>query len=265
MGRHLSPRRGFGGGGSARYRRRVPPIRLVLVPGTRFNTAVWEPYRALLPGIDVVAVDLPGHGTRAGEAFTTDAARAVIEAAVAAREPGQRVVVAGHSLGGYMAMLWAQRTETPPDALVLFGASADPSSRWAGLYRGFARLLPVVGAERMARALNALMRALGARGPFAAALPDGTAYAALPAAWSAVITECGPHLLEDLDCPVLLANGRYDQMRAHVGRYAAAARRPYVVTIPGATHLFPVTHPEHVAEVLRTGIRLARHGRPPVH
>ena len=236
----------------------VVPVRLVLVPGTRFSTALWEPYRALLPDVEVVSVDLPGHGARAGEPFSTAAARAVIEQAVAGRAPGQRVVVAGHSLGGYVALLWAHDAESPPDALVLMGASADPSSRWSVLYRGFARLLPLVGADRMARGLNALMRILGARGAYASALPDGTAYAALPAAWTAVITECRPQLLADLACPVVLANGRYDQMRAHVGRYAAHCRRPFVVTVPGATHLFPVTHPEQVADVLRTAVRLAR-------
>lgn len=48
------------------------------------------------------------------------------------------------------------------------------------LYRGFARLLPYVGNERMARGINALMRALGARGAYAESLPDGSAYDALP-------------------------------------------------------------------------------------
>ena len=234
------------------------PVRLVLVPGTRFSAELWEPYRALLPGVDVVPVDLPGHGARLGEEFTTEAAVATVADAVAGRAPGQRVVVAGHSLGGYMALLYAAGAATPPDALVLLGTTGDPTSRWALLYRGFARALPYVGPDRMARVLNAIMRLLGARGEYAGSLPDGSGYGALPAAWGSVMTECGPHLLEGVSCPVVLANGQYDQMRAHVRRYADRCAQGYVVTIPGATHLFPVTHPERVAEILRNGVRLAQ-------
>lgn len=234
------------------------PVRLVLVPGTRFSAEVWEPYRALLPDVDVVPVDLPGHGARLGERFTTEAAVATVADAVAGRAPGQRVVVAGHSLGGYMALLYAAGAAISPDALVLLGTTGDPTSRWAVLYRGFARALPHVGPDRMARVLNAIMRLLGARGEHAAFLPDGSGYAALPAAWGSVMTECGPHLLEGLNCPVVLANGQYDQMRAHVRRYADRCAEAYVVTIPGATHLFPVTHPRQVADILRTGVRLAQ-------
>lgn len=234
-----------------------PRPRLVLVHGTRMNAAQWEPYRALLPDVEVVTVDLPGHGARVGEEFTADAAVATLEEAVGGTAPGQVVALAGHSLGGYMAMLYAARHPDALDILVLLGATADPRGPLTGVYRGFARLLPMVGAERMARVVNAVMRGLGARGQFAAALPDGSAYAALPAAWEVVMGGCGPALLAEVMCPVVMVNGGLDQMRLHVRRYAAAARDPHVVTIPRATHLMPSTHPQQVADVLRRAVGLA--------
>lgn len=235
------------------------PVRLVLVPGTRFSTTLWEPYRALLPEVELVPVDLPGHGARVGDAFTTEAALGIIGRAVADRAPSQRVVVAGHSLGGYMAMLYAARAAEPLDALVLMGATADPASRAGSfLFRGFARVVPLVGFGRLAWVMNLVMRVLGARGAYASLLPDGSAYAALGAAWTAVMADCRPALLENVRCPVVLANGQFDQMRTHVRRYAAHCQEAYVVTIPGATHLFPVTHPQRVAEILRFGVRLAQ-------
>ncbi len=134
-----------------------------------------------------------------------------------------------------------------------------PGTRFsATLWEPYRELLPVVGGARMADALNALMRVLGARGAYASSLPDASAYAVLPAAWAAVMAECGPQLLAGVECPVVLANGQFDQMRAHVRRFADRCRQVEVVTIPGATHLFPVTHPRQVAEVLREGVRLAR-------
>ncbi|MFK5634713.1 alpha/beta fold hydrolase [Ornithinimicrobium sp. LYQ103] len=240
-----------------------PRPRLVLVHGTRMNAAQWEPYRPLLPGVELVAVDLPGHGSRVGEEFTADAAVATLEVAVDGRAPGQPVVLAGHSLGGYMAMLYAARHPDVLDVLVLLGATADPRGPLTGVYRGFARAVPLVGAERMARAFNAVMRGLGARGEFADALPDGSAYAALPAAWEVVMGECGPALLADVECPVVMVNGGLDQMRLHVRRFAAAAREPYVVTIPGATHLMPSTHPEQVAGALLRAVGLAEERAAP--
>lgn len=224
--------------------------RLVLVHGTRMDARQWEPYRRLLPGVEMVPVDLPGHGSRLGERFTTDAAVAVIAEAVEGAGPGRRVVLAGHSLGGYMATVYAARRPGHLARLVLVGATADPASRLSGLYRGFARVLPRVGAERMARAANRLMRWLGARGETAAALPGGEAYAALPDAWQAVMDDCGPQLLGEVDCPVLIVNGGLDQMRVHQQRYASAAREARVVTVPHATHLLPLTHPEELAALL---------------
>lgn len=234
-----------------------PQPRLVLVHGTRMDGSQWNPYHRLVPDAELVAVDLPGHGPRAGEPFTADEAVATIAGAVAEGAEGQPVVLTGHSLGGYLATLYAAEHPDRLAALVLVGASADPSSRLAALYRGFARVLPYVGAERMARITNGVVRRLGVAGEAADRLPDGAAYAALPGAWETVMEACGPDLLRDLRCPVVLVNGQWDQMRLHVRKYAAACADPRVVTMPGATHFAPLTHPEEVAAVLRRVVALA--------
>lgn len=225
--------------------------RLVLVHGTRMEGRQWEPYLPLLPGVEVVAPDLPGHGTRAGEEFTLDAALRTITDAVDGAGPGQRVVLAGHSLGGYLATVWAARNPGRLDRLVLVGATADPAGPLTGVYRSFARLVGRSDPDRMARATNRMVRWLGARPEVVDALPGGESYAALPAAWQVVMDECGPDLLRAVDCPVVLVNGQFDQMRLHVRRYAAAAADARVVTVPRATHLMPLTHPAQLARILR--------------
>lgn len=233
----------------------------MLVHGTRMSAAVWEPYRPMLPEVQLVAVDLPGHGAKTGEAFTADGALATIHDAVTGARD-RPVVLAGHSLGGYLAALYAAEHPQALSSLVLLGASADPASRLAGLYRLFAQALPHVGEARMARFANAVVRRLGAAEAVAAALPDGAAYAALPAAWALVMESCGPDLLRQVTCPVIFANGQWDQMRWSVRQYAAACADPHIVTIPKATHFAPLTHPQQVAEVLRTAAALARRQDP---
>lgn len=236
--------------------------RLVLVHGTRMDGRQWDPYQALLPGVEVVAPDLPGHGGGVGEAFTLDGALETIARAVDGAQ-GRRVVLAGHSLGGYMATVYAARHPGRLDALVLIGATADPAGPLTALYRGFARLVGRSDPERMARTTNRMVRWLGASDEIAEALPGGEAYAALPAAWQAVMDECGPDLLRDVDCPVVLVNGQLDQMRLHVRRYAAAASGAAVVTVPRATHLMPLTHPERLARILLEVVHRGDPGRLP--
>lgn len=243
---------------------------VVLVHGTRMSRAQWNQYPPLLPDVELITVDLPGHGDRAGAEFTAEAALAVIDeamgraGAVRADDRGQEpaVVLAGHSLGGYLAMMWAAEHPGRAGALVLIGASADPRGPLTGVYRGFARVLPHVGPERMARVANAVIRAVGGgRSEEAAPLPDGAAYAALPAAWDLVMERGRPGLLARVDCPVLLVNGQYDQMRVHARRFAQCCRQPLVLVVSRASHLLPLSHPEAVVEVLRTALAVARSPR----
>lgn len=214
----------------------------------------WAAYPPLLPEAEIIAIDFPGHGSRLGEEFTAEAALASIAAAVDARAPGQAVVLAGHSLGGYLAMLYAARHPTALDALVLIGSSAEPDGPLSGIYRRFAALLLRVGAERMSRVSNAVMRRFGTPEEM---LPGHESYAALPAAWQVVFDECRADLLTDVVCPVFLVNGQFDQMRLHVRRFADAAHDPHVITVPHATHFLPITHAEQVAEVLREALAVS--------
>ena len=227
---------------------------LVLVHGSRFSRHQWDGYAEQLPSADVVAVDLPGHGERVGAPFTAEAALGVIHEGVRTAADGRPVVLAGHSLGGYLASLYAAERPGTLSGLVLLGATGDPAGRLTGVYTGFAKLLPRVGYARMARLANAVIRALGARPED---LPDAAAYPVLADAWDAVVRRCGPNLLTRVDCPVTIANGRWDQMRVHAGRFAAAAPRARVVVVEGASHLFPLTHRAATVEVLREALHEA--------
>ena len=106
------------------------PVRVVLVHGSQLSGAQWTRYGALLgPDVEVVVPDLPAHGSRRGGAFTWEGALEVIGDAVAGDDPSVPVVLAGHSLGGYLAMAWASEHPTELAGLALLGATAVPRAR----------------------------------------------------------------------------------------------------------------------------------------
>jgi pimeloyl-ACP methyl ester carboxylesterase len=229
--------------------------RLVLVHGTRLSSAQWTGYAARLPGIDVVTPDLPGHGARAGQAFSTEAAVAALESAVEAANPATPVVLAGHSLGGYMATVYAARHPDRLDGLVLMGCSAVPTGLGAAAYRGYARLVERVGQERAGRAANRVMARLAGRENLDTVLTGGESYEATADAWAAVMADCRPELLTAVACPVLLLNGGLDHLGVHARRYAACCRDARIRTVRRATHLMPISHPEAVAGALAEFVR----------
>lgn len=227
--------------------------RLVLVHGTRVSSTQWDlpAYHDVLAGLDVVAPDLPGHGRRAGERFTTQAAVAVIREAVESAGPAAPVVLAGHSLGGYMAMAYAAEHPDRLAGLVLIGASAVPRGMGAAAYRGFASLVARIGPERMARLSDRVLGRMAGAEARATVLAGGASYDATADAWAAVMRDCRPEQLRGLSAPVLLVNGQFDQLGVHVRRFAARCREPRIVVVPRASHLLPITHPESVAVLLR--------------
>lgn len=226
----------------------MPRPLVILLHGTRFDARSWSGYADLMDA-DVLAVDLPGHGVRAGEPWTTEAALAVVDEAVAGAEPGTPIVLVGHSLGGFVATAWAERHPEALAGLVLVGAMADPRRHrvLTRAYTDFARLLPVVGPQRMASIANTVLRVMGLRGD---AIPDATGYAVAPDAWHSIVAEAGAHQLPGIACPVWFVAGGLDQLAIDTRVYARAARDARVVVVPSATHLLPFTHKRRLAAVI---------------
>jgi pimeloyl-ACP methyl ester carboxylesterase len=225
--------------------------RLVLVHGTRFSHTQWSPYADRLDGLEVVTPDLPGHGTRTAERFSTASAVNAIRDAVESGEPATPVVLAGHSLGGYMSMAYAAEHPDRLAGLVLIGSSALPRGLGAAAYRGFAILIARVGHDRAGRAANRVLSRMTDPATLEVLLSGGASYEATADAWAAVMRDCRPEMLREVTSPVLILNGRFDQLGVHARRFAEACQRGSVRVVPRATHLLPITHPDVVARELR--------------
>lgn len=231
------------------------PPRLVLVHGTLMSSSSWEGYQDLLPDVEIVSIDLPGHGNSGQQEFSTSAALTVIDAAVGDHRP---TFLAGHSLGGYFATIYASRRPGKLAGLALLGASGDPAASLARVYRAYAWLVRRVDHRRLARIRDRIARWLGVTDR---QLPAAENYAILPEVWQAVFDDCHAGLIDEIDCPVLILNGQFDQMRLGERGYLARAGSGTLRTVKGATHLAPLTHQAAVAQELERFLASVTSGR----
>ena len=109
-------------------------VQVVLVHGIRTSSSMWRAQRETLEatGIGVMAVDLPGHGTRMAEPFTLDEAFATIDRALRASAERGPVLLVGHSMGGLLCIEYAGQVDAPPIAGFI-AASCTAVPRGLGL------------------------------------------------------------------------------------------------------------------------------------
>jgi len=227
------------------------PVPVILVHGLRTSATMWRAQVEALGGSrPVLAIDLPGHGTRRGERFSVAGSLDAIDAAAdRLAGDGGRVAVVGLSLGGYLALAWAARRPDRVAGVLAAGSSARPGGpltwAWLALVRLIA-LLPDRGA-----ALNRAMVAAAVPEPGATDL--GAGGYALDVMQDALreMSRVDPRAdLASIDRPVWLVNGRWDHFRLGERRTVRAARQARLVVVPHSTHLVSVVAPVAFTRVL---------------
>lgn len=103
---------------------------VVLLHGYLESLNVWDDFTGLIqPYTRVIAPDIPGHGISEikGEVHSMEFLADVIHGAL--KESGvEKCTVAGHSMGGYVALALAAKYPKMLDGLVLFSSTPNPDS-----------------------------------------------------------------------------------------------------------------------------------------
>lgn len=230
---------------------------LILLHGTCLNGEQWALYRDLLAGVaDIAAPDLPGHGVHAEQAFSLDVAvQAIHEQVCQAQARQQSVILGGHSLGGFVAMTYAERHPDPLAGLILIGSATEPGGPGAIVYRAIAQLWEIAGPQRVQQLHEHTLGRMADARVWAAVQARGESFGAVRAAWTQVMQHCGSRQLQRVACPVLVLGGQLDQLHLQAQRFAAAAPHGQVITAPRRGHHWPLTHPEEVAAHIATFVR----------
>lgn len=244
----------------------------MLVHGSRLAHTQWAPQLSRIaadPTVDgwlkVLAPDLPGHGERAAEPFTLERAVGAVAAAVEGPSArAERVVLAGHSLGGFVAATYAATFPGRLDGLVLLGAAARPRGAGSVAYRSVAALTERLGPGRMTRVNDFVLGRLYPPDVVDSVVAGGYWFAPTRAAWGEVMSRCGPRQLREVTCPVLIAGGAFDQLMVDARRYARAAPRARVHRVPRAGHFVGLDRPEEVTQLLLGFVRAVAEERDPL-
>lgn len=226
---------------------------IVFVHGTRLTRAAWAVQLDGLAGeFRAIAVDLPGHGTRAGEPFTLEGAADVVAAAIREGAPDGRAIIVGLSLGGYVAMILAAREPELVRGLVLAGATAEPIGIQSLGYRALAAALDRFDRPALSRLNGWFFRA---RYPPAIAGPiiaGGFWSRGGATALRALVGQRFMPRLATYPGPILILNGEWDlPFRLSSGHFARAARNARRVRLAGALHLSNLDRPAAFNHAIR--------------
>jgi pimeloyl-ACP methyl ester carboxylesterase len=249
---------------------------VVLAHGWTCSTAFWAAQiRDLAVDHRVIAYDQRGHGrSPASPTCTTDALADDLEAVLAATlAPGEKAVLAGHSMGGMTLMAAAGRAGFREHAAAVLLCSTGSSRlvaeslvvpMWAGRVRTWLTR-KVLGSRAPLGPVTPLGRRIlkyGTMGPGSApgmveacarivhACPRKVRYA-----WSHVLDMLDlDHAVRELTVPAAVLVGTADRLTPVVHARSLVAALPHCVgatELPGLGHMTPVEAPELVGERIR--------------
>ncbi|MEN8655762.1 alpha/beta hydrolase [Streptomyces sp. 21So2-11] len=251
---------------------------IVLAHGWTCSTLFWDAQiRALASEYRVIAYDQRGHGRTPAVArggYTTEALADDLEAVLAsALAPGEKALLAGHSMGGMTMMAAAGRPEFEEHAAAVLLCSTGSSRLVAE-----SLILPMRAGGVRTRITRAI---LGARAPLGPVTPlsrkilkygtmgPGTASdrvsrcarivhacpRAARVAWSHVLGELDLEAgVRELRVPTAIVAGAADRLTPLLHARAIAAALPHslgVTELTGVGHMTPVEAPEVVTAKLR--------------
>lgn len=239
------------------YERRGRGLPLVLVHGYPLDHSIWEPLAPFLEQqFDLILPDLRGFG----ESEVMPADDSIVDyasdiAGLLTHLNIRKAYIAGHSMGGYVALAFAREYEDRVAGLALVASqmAADAPDRKEGRYASAKQVLEQGAgsvAEQMAPKLSVVPRWQAfAHGLIEKQPPQGIAAALYAMAGRPDSSE----MFAAFPFPVVIVHGDADELiPVQKGRDMKAAHpAAHYTELPGAGHLLMMEQPQRVAEALK--------------
>jgi pimeloyl-ACP methyl ester carboxylesterase len=221
---------------------------IILVHGSVVTRTIWLPQLGgLAADFRVIAPDLPAHGSRANLPFNFDGAVQMLADLIQDEARG-RAIVAGLSLGGYVAIDLARRYPGAVTGLVLSGCSVNFVGVLGVYLKGVSWLMQHGWLTQSRERAEQRTRKI-----FPAALADvadaqiraGVYPESLGAAFAELAGRDFTALLRAYPGPCLFLNGEYDRpSRRGEAAFVAASRHGRAQVVPGARHACNLDNPD---------------------
>ncbi len=230
---------------------------IVFLHGATATRKMWHPQMEDLSyDFRVVAVDLPGHGALRNQRFRLETATREIASVIDQETSGQALVV-GLSLGGYVAMTFAQRYPEKTRGLVLSGCSTNYPLWLTVMAKMNSQFIIEMYGER---AFVSLLE-LYSRWMFPGVTATQISSNFHPNAWGDAMLEIGRRdfraWLRSFPGPVMILNGEYDTInRSTETTFASATRYGCLQIIRNAGHVCNLDQPEVFNKAIRHFARL---------
>jgi pimeloyl-ACP methyl ester carboxylesterase len=235
---------------------------LLLIHGFPFTSKMWRAQVDSLASdaLRIVAPDLPGFGTTPGAFESVDDAADRI-AALIDEIGARRVVLAGFSMGGYIAFAFLRKHAARVHGLILIDTKAEPDTEEGkqGRY-ALAEKAQDDGADTV---IETILPRLVSEGTFngrpdvVQQVRDAAAGATLEGVTGALRAMAErPSSVQDLPriaVPALVIVGREDAVTPPADAETMSSSIPgaQLVVIPGAGHMTPIEQPEAVTAAIR--------------
>ncbi len=229
---------------------------IVFVHGIRVTRKQWLPQmRTLSDAYRCIAPDLPGHGSDSASRFTLEDAATRVEQVIE-EHAGGRALVAGVSLGGYVAIELAQRVPEKVAGLVLTGCSANPRGVLAVVPPTMALFSRALG-DRWLSYVNSMNFRVRYGDELAEEQIDaGFYFQAMIDALQHLRGKDFRRKLKEYPGPVLLLNGERDTLyRLGELIFLAAAQDARLQLVHRAGHVANLEQPEAYTRALRSFAR----------
>jgi pimeloyl-ACP methyl ester carboxylesterase len=214
---------------------------------------MWLPQMiSLASEFRVIAMDLPGHGSRMAETFSLESAVGSIADVIVAETAGP-VVVVGLSTGGYVTLEFCARFPGMANGVVLSGCSAEIDGFIRFSYLAVRHAIPLIPERWLTWADSRRLRHLCGETLAARIAGSGLSYKAVPTVIDTLARRRNFHgLLAAFPGAMLIVNGAKDHIfRAREVAFLCGIPNATRATIPDAGHLCNLDRPDTFNAVVR--------------